>query len=427
VNRFVDCHRQAFELSRPHAPRGLSSEETDMEPNIGKTLIGGALSIALVACGGNEPDRTDMLTRNPLTDRAYVVSLYSDELTVIDLAKLEIIAEVETGGVENHMAELNADFTKVYVDASHSNETIIVDASSFDILGRVGPGPHPAHMTLDPMSGLLAIMVEADNAVAFLDTDTDELVGRITGLRTPHFLRFTPDGSKAYVANIAGNHITRIDMSKQEIEAEIPLDGMSTEEGTVAEEGGFADAQIDNTGILYAAHNETGRVLVYDTKKEQKLPELQVGKGPWVAFASHPFKNIPLKHLVPSFADQKVAVIDGTAKVRAVVQMLEGDEEAYGVNFSPLTPNLAFVMNRVREDIAVVDTETYEIIDRIHVGGNTETAATTPDGRYIVAAVSSANAVVVIDPVKRKIVKRFTDVGNYPWSVTIPGGQNYCH
>ena len=59
--------------------------------------------------------------------------------------------------------------------------------------------------------------------------------------------------------------------------------------------------------------------------------------------------------------------------------------------------------------------------------GNTETAATSADGKYIIAAVSSANRVVVIDAESQKIVKTFNNVGNYPWSVTIPGGQNYCH
>jgi YVTN family beta-propeller protein len=81
----------------------------------------------------------------------------------------------------------------------------------------------------------------------------------------------------------------------------------------------------------------------------------------------------------------------------------------------------------VRQDIAVVDTARGMITDRIPVGGNTETAATTADGRWIVAAVSSSASVVVIDAVTNGIVKRFEGVGKYPWSVTIPNGQNYCH
>ncbi|HKU42061.1 MAG TPA: hypothetical protein VJR89_28075, partial [Polyangiales bacterium] len=114
-------------------------------------------------------------------------------------------------------------------------------------------------------------------------------------------------------------------------------------------------------------------------------------------------------------------------KAPKIWKTLEGDEEAYGVNFSPRVPELAFVMNRVRKDVAVVDTEAGEIIERIDVGGNTETAATTADGKWIVATVSDANKVVVIDAAKRTVIKTFENVGKYPWSVTIPGGQNYCH
>jgi len=48
-------------------------------------------------------------------------------------------------------------------------------------------------------------------------------------------------------------------------------------------------------------------------------------------------------------------------------------------------------------------------------------------GAVVVATVSSANQVVVIDAQTDKIVKTFDNVGRYPWSVTIPLGQNYCH
>jgi len=33
----------------------------------------------------------------------------------------------------------------------------------------------------------------------------------------------------------------------------------------------------------------------------------------------------------------------------------------------------------------------------------------------------------VIDAVTATVVKTFDNVGIYPWSVTIPMGQNYCH
>lgn len=402
-----------------------------------------ALWLGVAACSGEEEatgehsspsedaDASDLGSLEPsataLEQRAYVVSRDSEELTVIDLQKLEVIGKVPTGGGENHMAELNNDFTKVYVTSSMTNEAIVVDAKKLAVSGKIEITGHPTHLTASPDGRTIAVMVEDTNEVAFLDMANDSERTRISGFETPHFMRFTPDGAWGYVANISGNFLSRVDMRKLEVTETISLDAY-TDRRHVDDEGGFADAQIAEDGTLFAAHHASGKVLTIDAATGKKQGELSVGKGPWVAFAEHPFKGAPLRHVVPNFGDATVSIIDAEKAIKpSVSATLPGDEEAYGVNFSPLEPDLAFVMNRVREDIAVVDTSKGEVLERIAVGGNTETASTTADGKYIVATVSSANSVVVIDVATRKIKKTFANVGKYPWSVTIPKGQNYCH
>jgi DNA-binding beta-propeller fold protein YncE len=368
-----------------------------------------------------------------------------------------------------HMAELSDDLTKVYLSSPDKRELVVVDAKTlgldsseegllnrayvvsrdsgeigiidlrtlemvkkrkYDVLKRIVVGEHPTHMSTATDGKLLAVMNEQEGsgAVSFIDTTTDEEIKRLPGFFTPHFMRFSSDGQYGYVANINAHHVTRVDLSTLEIDGHIALDGFEgpPNETLAPDEGGFGDAQIDSTGMLFAAHRGTGRVLVYDTMNHQKKADLKVGNKPWIAYAEHPFHNIPRRHLVTNFGDKSVSVIDAI-EAPTVVGSLPGDEEAYGVNYSSRTPNKAFVMNRIRKDIAVVDTSTLEIKERIPVGGNTETAATTRDGKFIIAAVSSANRVVVIDAETQKIVKTYDHVGNYPWSVTIPLGQNYCH
>jgi YVTN family beta-propeller protein len=368
-----------------------------------------------------------------------------------------------------HMAEMNADFTKLYMSLAESNEVIVVDTKSigadtspealrnrayvvsehsdeltvidlrtlelisstrdYKILKRIAVGAHPTHMSLTTNGQYLAVMNEDEGtgAVSFIETTSDVEVKRLGGFYTPHFMRYSADGLYGYVANFGAHHITRVDLGSLEIDGHIPLDGHDVPPNVslAPGEGGFGDAQIDESGVLYAAGRDSGKVLVYDTVAGKKLPELTVGKSPWVAFAEHPFTNIARRHLVPNFGDRTVSLID--AAKAEVVAALPGDEEAYGVNFSPVTPDHAFVMNRVRADVAVVDTANGRIVKRIPVGGNTETAATSADGKYVIAAVSSANRVVVIDALTKEVVKFIDHVGSYPWSVTIPMGQNYCH
>ena len=395
-----------------------------------RLVVAGALAIGALGCASESSPEGSAVSQQALANRAYIVSLLSDELTVIDLTRLEIIARVPTGGVSNHMAELNADFTKVYVDSSDTDETVVVDARALEVIKRIATGRHPTHISLSRDGSLFAVMAEDEGsgAVSFIDPARDEEVKRLPGFYTPHFMRFSPDGRYGYVANINAHHLTRVELGSLEIESHIALDGFQGPPNATEapEEGGFGDAQIDASGTLYAAHNATNRVLVYDTVAQVKLPELAVGASPWIVFAEHPFAELPLRHLVPNFGDRTVSLIDG-GPAASVVTALPGDEQAYGVNFSSQAPNKAFVMNRIRQDVAVVDTTSGEITTRIPVGGNTETAATTADGRWIVAAVSGADRVVVIDAVTNEIVKTFENVGRYPWSVTIPRGQNYCH
>jgi DNA-binding beta-propeller fold protein YncE len=386
------------------------------------TLIFTLALVTALGCGDGAPP---VAATGDLTQRAYVVSQQHEELTVIDLPTMSVIGRVATGGAGNHMAELSADFRKAYVSSPQTNEVIVVDVTAMAVTRRIKVSAYPTHLTLSRDGTLLAVMCEYDDAVAFIDTRTDEGVKFLRGFFTPHFLRYARDGRNAYVANAGAHHITRVDLRTLAIAEEIPLEGM--EARTAApDETGFADAQIAHDGILYAADRGTGRVLVYDTVAMRKLPELVVGQRPWIVYAEHPFTGLPLRHLVPNFLDQTVSLIDGNAP-RRTMAALPGDSEAFGVNYTPLVPDKAFVMNRVRQDIAVVDTARGAITARIPVGGNTETAATTADGRFIVAAVSSAARVVVIDAVSNAVVEQFDGVGKYPWSVTIPRGQNYCH
>ena len=396
---------------------------------VGCWLGAGLFALAAVGCGSSPADSNvpPGIGTLDLENRAYIVARDSGEITVIDLNKMEVLGVVDTQGVTNHMAELNADFTKGYVDSSGTNETIIFDARALKIQKRVKLGEEPTHLALSRDGKYMGVMNEATNAVSFIDTATDTEVKRLAGFTLPHFIRYAPDGKYAYVANIGAHHITRIDMTSLSVDGEIVLDGFegSPNPTHAEDEGGFADVQIDKDGILYGAHAATGRVLVYDTVGRTKLAELKVGAKPWVVYAEHPFASIT-HHVVPNFGDQTVSLIKpGNMSMGSSVP--GADSESYGVNYSPLAPGLAFVMNRVRSEIAVVDTDLRQVVKNIPVGGNTETASTTPDGKYIVAAVSSANRVVVIDTVTKGIVRSFDNVGRYPWSVTIPRGQNYCH
>ncbi len=364
-------------------------------------------------------------TASDLSHRAYVVSAESNELFVFDFETLEAIGSVDTSlfgeANANHMAIVSPDGAKVFISASHARSLVVVDAASLEVTGTIDVGTYNSHMSVRPGTSELWVVNEDDDSVSVVDMDSEQVLRTITddSFDVPHFVRFS--GDFAYIANIGGNQISVLDLSTDTVVDTLVADG--TEEGACAGDPcGFADAQISPDGILFASHIETGTVLVYDTVNRTRLADVPVGTQPWSAFVD-PFGGDDDAAMVPSWGDLSVSRIgaDGS-RIAAEV----GDSEVYGVNYSPTAPGEAFVLNRSSHEVIVVDRATGARIESLDVGGTTETATTTPDGRLLLP-VSSAGAVAVIDTATHEEIARFEDVGVVPWSVATAAGQNYCH
>lgn len=401
---FLSSHLSA------HSTRGKDPEPVMRE----------AINVRSDLAPATKPCSTDPI------NRAYIISRDSPDLHVIDLDCMEMVGRMNMGSDTAHMAEFDEPTEKLLVSSTGSNELITIDARKLEVESRMLVGSEPTHVSIDPVNRIAALMLEGDNAVSLINADTRKEVKRIIGLETPHFMQFTSDGTRGFIANINGNFITEVNMKTLEKTGEITFKDGYRSRKTETEEGGFADVQIDRMGRLFAAHRESGRVLVYDTLLRQTATEIpNTGANPWVVFANNPFDNVPLRHLMPAFTSQSIALIDGAGAT--VKKQLPGDSESYGVNYNSRVPDRAFVMQRQLNRIAVVNTRSAEVEKLLPVGGYTETASTTADGRFVIATVSGANRVVVIDTEKAEIVKSFENVGIYPWSVVIPRGQNYCH
>lgn len=380
--------------------------------------------IALIAC---TPDLAE--TRDPassdLTKRAYVVSEQSNELFAFDYATLEEIGSLDTTVVSsaangNHMAMVTTDGAKVYVTAASADTLVVVDAASLTVTTTLSIGGHATHMALRDGTSELWITAEDDNAVVVLDTETDTVTHTITGgLNIPHFARFS--GDYAYVPNIGGNQVSIVDLATYSVVDTLVGDGL--EEGACEDEPcGYADAQIDPNGVLFASNFATGKVIVYDTVSGERQPDVAVGAQTWSAFVN-PFDEEGSYAFVPSWLTSSVSRVDanGTAQIWTA-----GDSQVYGVNFSAQAPGEAFVLSRSKNQVNVLDRETGEVIETLDVGGTTETGTTTPDGRLILP-ISSTGEVAVIDTATHEELARFGGVGTYPWSAATAAGQNYCH
>lgn len=413
-------------------------------------ICGASCAAMAVACGSAEDDTVAADVSPDLASRAYVISEESNELFVVDLSSMTEVGKVDTSvsaeANGNHMSMLNSGGSKMFITAASRNTLVVVDTTTLEVTRQIGLGEHPTHAEMCPGCGAdghdqLWVVneggehtedgAEADEgavhpgSISIVDMVTDEVVRTFSdpSLVVPHFVRF--HDRTAYIPSIGGNQITVLDIDTFEVQDVLLLDGVTEPGACAGDPCGFADAQIDRDGLLVAAHIETGHVVSYDTVTRTRRPDLLAGNRPWSIFVDT-LSNVFDTHMMPNWGDSTVSVIDRVQQ-REVARSIEGDRESYGVNYSPLAEGEAFVLNTVKERVAVIDRMSGELIEALEVGGTTETASTTGDGRYLLLPLSSTNQFAVYDVGTHAEVARFDDVGTYPWSVTTIGGQNYCH
>jgi YVTN family beta-propeller protein len=408
-------------------------------------------ALGSVGCSSEDSSRlTDIeATDEQLANRAYVISEESNDLFIVDLSNMSEVGNVDTGingeANSNHMAMLSQDGSKIYVSASAQNAVVVVDTRTLEVVRRIDLGLHPTHSeacfdcapygrdelwVMNEDGGGPAMEDEdgdsaGQGSISIIDMATDEVVRTIVddSFNVPHFARFS--AGHAYIPNIGGNQISVIDLETYRVSDVLLVEGQTEPGPCAGDPCGFADAQIDGNGLLVAAHIETGRVLSFDTLATRRRPDLLTGSRPWSVFVDQ-LSNQFDTHLMPNWGDQTVSLLHRREQ-REIARSLEGDQESYGINYSPLAPGQAFVLNRMKERVAVIDRMSGELLEALDVGGTTETASTTKDGKYLLLPLSSTDQFAVLDVVTRKEVARFNDVGVYPWSVTTVGGQNYCH
>ncbi|MCG8421396.1 MAG: YncE family protein, partial [Proteobacteria bacterium] len=352
-----------------------------------------ALSMLWALAAGCNSDDESTDTAEALANRAYVISENSDDLFIVDLRTMTEVAKIDTNiGVginRNHMAVLSQDGSKLYLTATHHSAIAVVDTIELEVAKIIPIGAHPSHANACFACGPnsrdeLWVVNEDSGSVSVIDMERDQVVDTVAhpSMMVPHFVRFA-NGS-AYVPSIGGNQITVIDLASRQVSDVLLADGATAAGLCSADPCGFADAQIDGNGILSAAHIESGNVLLYDTRTKQRLSDLDIGNQPWAVFVD-PLSNEFDTHLMPNWGDSTVSIIDRVSRTE-IARSTAGDIESYGVNYSPLAPGQAFVLNRMQERVSVVDRTNGSLIGSINVGGTTETASTTADGRYLVTA-----------------------------------------
>ena len=150
---------------------------------------------------------------------AYVANSFSNTLSVIDISKNSRLDDLKTGNAPVNPT-FNRDWTKLYVSNSGAGTLTVVDTKTSKVVDTIqAGGAHPSGLRFLPDGKHLVISFIGDKtsdpgSLGIMDLATGKLVKSIPVQAQSERFDITPDGKRAYVANLVGQTISVVDLEK---------------------------------------------------------------------------------------------------------------------------------------------------------------------------------------------------------------------
>ncbi|MFQ5911763.1 MAG: cytochrome D1 domain-containing protein [Nitrospinota bacterium] len=281
-------------------------------------------------------------------------------ISVIDLAALKVVKTLRVGKLASHGLVLSPDGKRLYTGNLDLGSLIVLNADTLKKEAEVEIGARVHGIDLSPDGRWLFAVGGADPLhVTVVDTASLKVDKQIPyrGVGPSH-MDFTPNGRRAYVANLRSDDITMIDVARRKVVATIPV-GIGPNELRISPDGRYA----------YVANVLSSELTVVDLAFNKVVAHLPAGKG------------------------------------------------AHGVAITP-DGKEAFVANRAGGDVWVFDTKSNKVVSKIPTGKGANHVAITRYGKRVLVSNEAANTVSVIDTATQQVVKTIP-VGKSPHVIAI--------
>jgi YVTN family beta-propeller protein len=166
--------------------------------------------------------------------------------------------------------------------------TVNVETEAVSVLTLDGPNMVLGHGAMAPDGRTLAMATHMPHVLFFdlFDPARPRLDGSVDVGRTPWHPIYSDDGRTLYVPDKDSNDITVIDAKTREVVKTITGTGISEPYGSaVSPDGRYVFFSNNNAKGAYASKNaaapsDIGTVAVIDTRSNELVKVIEVGKGP---------------------------------------------------------------------------------------------------------------------------------------------------
>ncbi len=295
----------------------------------------------------------------------WVTNAYGNDVHIFDVHTLELIRRIEVGP-NPHGISATADGRTVHVAIENfggeEGELIWIDTVTSKITDRINIGPKPNENECTPDGRWIYIPCD-DGKYWVVDGEEKKVVTKIETGGRPHNTTVSPDGKRMYLSPMGTpKRVTIVDVyGGHKVIGEIPFDNVVRPPSISADEklffqniDGLLGFQVADIVARKVIHTVEHRIAEDKRKVNSRCHGLGVRpdqKEIWSCNVEHTTVHI---HELTSGEYEEVAAVEMPGRI-------------YWVSFTP-DSKYGFVSVRSKQQIAVVDCETKEIVKLLPVG-----------------------------------------------------------
>ncbi len=296
------------------------------------------------------------------------------------------------------------------------------------VVATIPVGRSPRPIAVSPDGKYAYTGNAASGTVSFIDLSQNRVVDTVSVGRGVRGLALTPDGSRLFAANSGTNNVSVIDPRTRKVISTI--EGMMRPLGLIVERKAKHDwADVPR---LYVAQSGGRNVSLVDSRSLEVRDTIPVGVNPFTAAVSPDLNTL----YVSNTFSGDVSVIDvtrymGNLSNRFLAKVPVG-LAPHGIQVTP-DGKRVFVNNSGDLSVSVISAETKTVIATIPLASEEQKAklkrsdegtfsvvglAMTPDGRWVLSAMGSLDAISVVDATSLKMVDSIK-VGRQPYWIAL--------
>lgn len=192
-----------------------------------------------------------------------------DYIQMIDTQRDEIIKTIKSDGKSPAHIDFSKNSELAFVSNVMSNNISIIDVEKGQIIGNVGVGIMPNELEPSPDDKLLYVANVQDGSISVVDVEKQKEIDRIEASTGTHGVAVSRDGKYVWTTNRFSKSVTVIDVEKKKVMKTIIIEG-EPNHISILPKGRYA----------YITSLKTDKLTVIDVNTYETLDEIQLGKEP---------------------------------------------------------------------------------------------------------------------------------------------------